>query len=88
MVKCSLCEGNHDLDDFYSLIYRKGVSVCFVTNCVLVVLVHVFSIIMPQIVRTERNTKFINNKRNPISLHGYKAEKSTVKQPDSNSSDE
>ena len=37
-----LCERNHDLDDlthFYCLIYKKEVSGCFMTNCVMVALV-------------------------------------------------
>ena len=45
--------------NFYSSIYRKGVSDSFITNCVMVVLVQFLSIVMPGIVRTERNAKFV-----------------------------
>ena len=44
---------------FYSLIYRKGESDCFITTCVMAVLVQFWSIIMPGIARTERNAKFV-----------------------------
>ena len=44
---------------FYSLIYKKKVSGCFITNRVMVVLVQFLSVIMPKIARTERNAKFV-----------------------------
>ena len=72
---------------FYSLIYKKEVSGCFITNCVMVVLVQLLSIIMLGIARTERNAKFVRKDTHPTSLHGYKAEKSKAKQQDGNSSE-
>ena len=90
MIKCSLCEGimiSMIVTHFYNLIYKKEVSGCFITNCVMVVLVQFLSIIMPEIATTARNAKFVK-KRHPASLYGYKAEKSKAKQPDGNSSDE
>ena len=72
---------------FYSLIYKKEVSGCFITNCVMVVLVQLLSIIMLGIARTERNEKFVRKDTHPTSLHGYKAEKSKAKQQDGNSSE-
>ena len=44
---------------FYSLIYRKEASGCFITNCVMVVLVQFLSVIMAAIAKTERNAKFV-----------------------------
>ena len=72
---------------FYNLIYRKGVSVCFIT------LFYGCLSAMISVNHNARNCKNIKEckvckKRNPTSLHGYKAEKSKVKQPDGNSSDE
>ena len=69
---------------FYSLIYKKEVSGCFIRNCVMVVLAQFLSIIMPEIARTEKVCK----KRYPTFLHGYKAKKSKAKQPNGNSSEE
>ena len=45
---------------FHILTYKKDVSGCFITNCVMVVLVQFLSIIMLGIARTERNAKFVN----------------------------
>ena len=53
---------------FYSLIYKKEVSGCFITNCVMAVLVHFLSIIMPGIARTERNAKFVRKDTEPLCM--------------------
>ena len=45
--------------NFYSLVYKKEVSGCFIINRVIVVLVQFLSMIMPGIARTERNAKFV-----------------------------
>ena len=68
---------------FYSLIYKKEVSGCFITNCVMVVL-------MQSVNHNARNSKKrkeckVCKKRHPTSLHSYKVEKSKAKQPDGNS---
>ena len=87
MVKCSLYERNHDLDDCKSFLqFDLRVSVCFITlffGCLSAISVN----------HNATNCKDIKEckvckKRNSTSLHGYKAEKSKVKQPDGNSSDE
>ena len=44
---------------FYSLIYRKGVSGCFITNYVMVALAQFLSVIMSGIARTESNARFV-----------------------------
>ena len=53
---------------FYSLIYKKEVSDCFITNCVMVVLVQFLSVIMPEIARTERNATFVRKDTQPLSM--------------------
>ena len=73
---------------FYSLIYKKEVTGCFITNCVMVVLLQLLSIIMLGISRIERNAKFLRKDTHPTSLHGCKGEKSKAKQEDGNSSEE
>ena len=73
---------------FYSLIYKKEVTGCFITNCVMVVLLQLLSIIMLGIARIERNAKFLRKDTHPTSLHGCKGEKSKAKQQDGNSSEE
>ena len=73
---------------FYSLIYKEEVSGCFITNCVMVVLLQLLSIIMLGIARTERNAKFLRKDTHPTSLHGCQGEKSKAKQQDGNSSEE
>ena len=73
---------------FYSLIYKKEVSGCFITNCVMVVLLQLLSIIMLGIARTERNAKFLRKDTHPTFLHGCQGEKSNAKQQDGNSSEE
>ena len=71
---------------FYSLIYRKGVSGCFITNCYGCL----NAISVNPNTRNCKNRKEckVCKKRHPISLHGYTAEKSKVKRPDGNSSEE
>ena len=60
VVKCSLCEGNHDLDDCNSFLqFDLQESGCFITNCVMVVLVQFLLIIMLGIARRQRNAKFV-----------------------------
>ena len=60
VVKCSLCEGNHDLDDCNSFLqFDLQESSCFITNCVMVVLVQFLLIIMLGIARRQRNAKFV-----------------------------
>ena len=71
---------------FYSLIYRKGVSGCFITNGVMVVLVQLMSTIMPGIVRTKSSAKFIRKYIQHLCM--AIEVKSKVKQPDVNSSDQ
>ena len=90
VVKCSLYEGNHDLDDCKSFLQfdlQKKSKWLFHNKlfygCLSAISVN----------HNPRNCKNIKEckvckKRNPTSLHGYKAEKSKVKQPDGNSSDE
>ena len=71
MVKCSLCEGimiSMIVTHFYNLIYKKEVSGCFITNCVMVVLVQFLSIIMPEIARTDRNAKFVRKDTQPLCM--------------------
>ena len=53
---------------FYSLIYKKEVSGCFITNCVMVVLVQFLSIIMAGIARIERNAKFARKDTQPLCM--------------------
>ena len=53
---------------FYSLIYKKEVSGCFITNCVMVVLVQFLSIIMPGIPRKEGNAKFVRKDTQPLCM--------------------
>ena len=60
MVKCSLFAGNHDLDDCNSFLqFDLQESSCFITNCVMVVLVQFLLIIMLGIARRQRNAKFV-----------------------------
>ena len=70
VVKCSLYEGNHDLDDCNSFLQfdlqeRSG---CFITNCVMVVLVQFMSIVMLGITRTKRNAKFVRKDTQPLCM--------------------
>ena len=53
---------------FYSLIYKKEVSGCFIRNCVMVVLAQFLSIIMPEIARTEKNAKFVRKETQPFCM--------------------
>ena len=70
MVKCSLCEGNHDLDNCNSFLQSdlQERSGCFITNCVMAVLVQFLSVTMPEIARTERNAKFVRNDTQPLCM--------------------
>ena len=89
-VKCSLCEGNHDLDDCNSFLqfdlqkrskWLFHNKLCY--DCLSAISVN-------HNVRNCKNRKEYNvyKKRHPISLHGYEAEKSKAKQQDGNSSKE
>ena len=53
---------------FYSFIYEKEVSGCFIKNCVMVLLVQYLSIIIPGIARAERNVKFVRKDTQPAWL--------------------
>ena len=63
---------------FYSFIYRKGESGCFITNCVMFALVQFLSLIMLGISRTERNAKFVRKDTQHLCM--------VIKQPHGNSS--
>ena len=90
VIKSSLCEGKHDLDDCHSflqfdlqerskrLFHNK---LCY--GCLNAISVN-------HNTRNCKNRKEckVCKKRHPISLHGYTAEKSKVKRPDGNSSEE
>ena len=90
MIKCSLCEGNHYLDDCNSFLqfdlherskwffHKKLRYGCLSAICV------------NHNARNCKNRKEckVCKKRHPTSLHGYKAEKSKVKQLDGNSAEE
>ena len=90
VVKCCLCEGYDDLDDCNSFLQfdleerRKWLfhnNLCYVFLSVI------------SVNHNARNCKHrkeckVCKKRHPASLHGYKAEKSKVKQPGDNSSEE
>ena len=90
MVKCFLCERNHDLDDCnlflqFDLQERSKWlfhnKLCY--GCLSAISVN----------HNARNSKKrreckVCKKRHPTSMHGYKVEKSKVKQPDGNSSEE
>ena len=88
VVKCSLCEGNLNLDDCNSFLqfdiqkrskwffHNKLCSGCL------------SAIFVSHNARNFKNRKEckVCKKRHPTSLHGYKVEKSKSKQPDGNSS--
>ena len=90
MVKCFLCERNHDLDDCnlflqFDLQERSKWlfhnKLCY--GCLSAISVN----------HNARNSKKrreckVCKKRHPTSMHGYKVEKSKAKQPDGNSSEE
>ena len=68
VVKCSLCERNHDLDDCNSFLQfalqeRSG---CFIANCVMVVLVQFLSNVMLEITKAGRNAKFVRKDIQPL----------------------
>ena len=90
MVKCSLCEGNHDLDDCNSFLqfdlqerskWLFHNKLCY--GCLSAISVN-------HNARNCKNRKEckVCKKRHPTSLHGYKAEESKVKQLDGNSLEE
>ena len=90
VVKCFLCEGNHDLDDCNSFLWfdlqerSKWLfhnKLCY--DCLSVISVN-------HNARNCKNRKEckVCKKIHPTSLYGYKAEKSKAKQPDGNSSEE
>ena len=69
----------------------KRRSGCFITNCVMFAFLQfvvMFAISVNRNARNCKNRKIckVCKKRHPASLHGYKAEKSKVKQPHGNSS--
>ena len=53
---------------FYSLIYRIGVSSCFIAICVMIVLFNFLSVIMPGISKTEKNAKFVRKDIQHLSM--------------------
>ena len=88
-VKCSLCEGNHDLDDCSSFLqfelqerskWLYNNKLCY--GCLNAISVN-------HNARNCKNRKEckVCKKRNPTSLHGYRAEKSKEKQSDGQLSD-
>ena len=87
MVKCSLCEGNHDLDDCDSFDLQERSKLFFHNKLC-------YGCLSASYVN--HNARNCNNrkeckvckKRHPTSLHGYKAGKRKAKQQDSNSSEE
>ena len=90
MVKFSLCDGNHDLDYCNSFLQFDLQERCkwlfhnkLSYGCLSVISVN-------HNARNCKNRKEckVCKKRLPTSLHGYKAKKSKVKQPDGNSSEE
>ena len=90
MVKCSLCEGNYDLDycnSFLQLDLQERSKWLF-HNKLCCGCLKAISVIHN--VRNCKNRKKceVCKKRHPTSLHGYKPEKSKAKQPDGNSSEE
>ena len=90
MVKCSLCEGNHDLDDCNSFLQfdLQERSKWLFHNKLCYCCLSAISVNHNARNCNNRNEYKVCKNRHPTSLHGYKAEKSEVKQPDVNSSEE
>ena len=90
LVKCSLCEGNHDLDDCISFLQfdlqERSTSLFHNKLC--------YGCLSANSVNNNawncknREECKVCKKRHPTSLHGYKAEKSKAKQRDGNCSEE
>ena len=90
VVKCSLCEGNHNLDycnSFLQFDLRERSKWLFHNKLCYGCL---SAISINHNTRNCKNRKEFKvcKKRHPTSRHGYKAEKSKVKQLDGNSSEE
>ena len=90
VVKCSLCEGNHDLDDYNSFLHfdlQERSKWLFRTK---LCYDFVSAISVNQNARSYKNRKVckVCKRRHPTSLHGYKAQKSKTKQQDGNSLEE
>lgn len=83
VVKCSLCEGNHDLDDCKSFLQfdLQERSKCLFQNKLCYGCLGAISV--NNKARNSKNTKEckVFKKRHPTSLYGFKAEKNKGKQP-------
>ena len=90
MVKCSLREGNHDLDDCKSFLQfdLQERSKWLFHNKFCYGCLSAISVNLNATNCKNRKECKVRKKRHPTSLHGYKAEKSKAKQQDGNSSEE
>ena len=87
MVKCSVCEENHDLDDCNSFDLQERSRLLFHNKLCYSCLGAISVNHNARNFNNRKKCKFCK-KRHSTSLHGYKAEKRRAKQQDSNSSEE